>query len=434
MRKMCLVLAVSLSAVAASAAAQAPSPARSADPVRLARLITDLGSNQYEVRVEANQALAELGPAARGVLETALKSDDPEVRLRAGELLRRVKIEELLAPSRIAFPTARGSAGKLIAQLSEQAGNHVMLGDQYGGFHDKDIELEQPSGTFWPLLDEICRKSEHRVRAHYDTRQPGLVVIDGGQTSYPTAYSGPVRAQIISARRNFSEDLDYEQVTSERSHTFQVTFALVWEDRFRLVAYRAQPELVSALTDKQTDLAATPPAASGWNVAGSGTRQVTMSMRLHPPVTTAKQLDTFHLRWGVMAVGDYAALEVSDLTPGKIHQQDDVELQIESLPTEAAARCEVCVVVHREQMVTEPRDVVFQEYEFDLFDTDGRMYRRQSQTNSFADDGARSKLTFQAESPGSKPGKLRFSYPRLRAERNLEIVFRDVPLPRARPE
>src|SRR5690606_4691770 len=99
-----------------------------------------------------------------------------------------------------------------------------------------------------------------------------------------------------SARRVFSEELDYEDHSSEVAHSFQLNLQMTWEDRFRLVAYRSQPELVTAITNTGVELSATQPAGSGWNVAGAGTRQLTMNLRLHPPSTEAIRLDRMVLR------------------------------------------------------------------------------------------------------------------------------------------
>src|SRR5262249_44155102 len=153
--------------------------------------------------------------------------------------------------------------------------------------------------------------------------------LTAGQTgSYPVAYAGPIRAQIASARRAFSEEVDYETVRSDKSHTFQINLQMMWEDRFRLTAYRAQPELVLARTNAGTEIASTQPQSTGWNTSGGGTRQLTMNLRLHPPSTAATKLDVLTLKWGVIAVGDVAELRIDDLASRSPVYQDDVELRV----------------------------------------------------------------------------------------------------------
>ncbi|HVW39585.1 MAG TPA: hypothetical protein VHB99_19840, partial [Pirellulales bacterium] len=76
----------------------------------------------------------------------------------------------------------------------------------------------------------------------------------------------------------------------------------------------------------------------------------------------------------------------------------------------------------------------FEEIEVELFDAEGKAFHRQGQSNSLTDQGATLKLTFAGESEAAAPAVLRVSYPRIRAQKDLEIEFRHVPLPTARPE
>ncbi len=407
--------------------------ARDGEP-RVARLISELGSDSFSARTYASQALADLGPDARVALELASLNNDPETRLRASELLTRLKARDLWAAAKVDPPTGKVSAATVLAAMADQSGNRVLLGDQYGNFHDEEIEFDRPLATFWELMDDVCRKSGNRVRAHYDARQPGLVVVAGVPAKFPLAYCGPVRAQVTSARRVFTEELDYEDLDSEKTHTFQLTLQMTWEDRFRLVAYRSQPELLSAVTDTGIELSASQVAGTGWNVAGSGTRQLTMSLRVHPPATTARKLDTLKLKWGLMAVGDMASLDVTNWQSTDPHYQDDVELIVESAQVTPGGRCEMSIVINRDLMMPDPHEIIFQENELELFDEQGRPFRKQGQTNSATDTGSRSKLTFVGESADAVPARLRLSYPKLRAQKDMEIVFRDVPLPVGKPE
>jgi hypothetical protein len=243
-----------------------------------------------------------------------------------------------------------------------------------------------------------------------------------------------VRAQITSARRAYSEDLDYETARSDVTHTFQINFQMTWEDRFRLTAYRAQPELVLAQTDAGANIASTQPSVSGWNVAGSGTRQLTMNMRLHPPAVAATKLDVLTLKWGLIAVGDMAVLEIDDLAASGPFYQDDVELRLEALDVTTPQRCEIAALVIRDIIPADPQEAFFQECDWELLDQNGAPFRKQGQTNGRDDDGARIKLTFVGESPESRPKSLRFTYPRIRSQRDVILTFKDVRLPSGRPE
>ena len=402
--------------------------------IRIARLVKQLGANDYADRQQASEALDKLGPQARAELEQATRDADPEVRLEAKELLRGLKLQELWAARRAKFTTGEQPASKLLATLGEQTGNRILTGDQYGAFHEQVLPWKHQDLSFWEAMDEICLASGNRVRPNYDSRQPGLVVIAAKASKFPMAYSGPIRGQVINARRVFSEDLDYETLASERQHTFQLGLQMMWEDRFQAVAYRSQPELVSATTDTGQNLAATQTSASAWNVVSSGSRQVTTTLRLQPPPTGAKELDTLKLRWGLIAVSDLATLELPAVAGPQPHFQDDVELIVDSIQRGTGGRCEVELSFMRELVIPDPQEVLFQENEVELFDEQGRPFRRQGQTNNLTETGAKLKLSFLGESGESVPKTLKFVYPRIRSQRDVEIVFRHVPLPTGRPE
>lgn len=414
--------------------ARSQEPAAAETKLRIARLIERLGSASYEERSDASDDLGQLGFESRKQLEEATESTDPEIRLRAKDLLLRLKVRELWSASPVKCEGEKIAAAQVLSKLSEETGNHVLVGDQYGTFHDQEVKLNYPQGEFWQVLDDLCQQSGNRVRPHYDSRSPGLVVVQGSPGKYPTAYSGPLRTQITGARRAFTEELDYDDMGSELTHTFQLNLQMMWEDRFKLVAYRAQPDLADAVTDTGVHLSATQSSGSGWNVASAGTRQLTMSLRLHPPSTKAKSLDTLKLKWGLIAVGDVTQLDVTDLESKEPHYQDDVEVVVESVVPGQNSRYEVTMIVTRELVLPEPQEVLFQENDVELFDAEGHAFRKQGQTNSLCEHGAKMKISFAGETAQSTPKVLRFTYPRIRAQKDVEILFRNVPLPVGKPE
>lgn len=401
--------------------------------VHIARLIRDLGSESYEKRSQAGAELAALGEATAEQLEEATQSDDPEVRLRAEWLLSRLR-EAAIWDASLAEYQAGGTVADVLAEIGKQTGNRILVGDPYGTFRDVEVTLDQPQAPFWEVMDLLCRNSGNRVRPHYDTRNPGLVVVSGSPTQYPTAYAGPLRAEITAARRVFIEELDYEKLASQFTHTFQLNLQVMWEDRFRLVAYRSQPTLVEALTDRGDLLSATQPSASGWNVASSGARQVSMSLRLHPPSTEARQLQHMTLGWELIAVGDVAVLEIDDLESRQPHVQENLSLTIEGVEKKQGSRYEVTLLVTRDLIVPDPQEILFQENDVELIDETGRLFRAQGQTNNVTPEGARMKITFTGESSDSVPKRLRLHYPRIRSQRDMQITFHNVPLPVGRPQ
>lgn len=92
-----LCMALYAGVLAASpAAAITPAPTPPAAVVTLdsllGPLVHNLGADRFEMRERATEALRYIGPAAREALEAAVKSEDPEVRVRARRLLEDLRL------------------------------------------------------------------------------------------------------------------------------------------------------------------------------------------------------------------------------------------------------------------------------------------------------------------------------------------------------
>ncbi len=127
---------------------------------------------------------------------------------------------------------------------------------------------------------------------------------------------------------------------------------------------------------------------------------------------------------------------MTDLTAGSTAQQEDIELAIESIEKQSGGRYELVLVVSRDRATPEPAEIMFQENEVELFDAaaaappcDCGRY-----THQLVDRGVQIRLQFVADSAVGDPALLRMAYPRVRARRAMELVFRDVPLPTAEPK
>jgi hypothetical protein len=96
MPRLSVVLVLVLPAILALGGAAAEPdkpPAAEAGPeaARLARLVAELGHDDWAVREKASAALRAAGEPALAALETAAKSPDPEVRARATELVGQIR-------------------------------------------------------------------------------------------------------------------------------------------------------------------------------------------------------------------------------------------------------------------------------------------------------------------------------------------------------
>lgn len=414
-----------------------PSEAHAAEPrepVELARLVERLGSAAYTEREAAEAELARLGPDAKDSLVAALASPDVEVRIRARKLLERVAVEDLWDGTHFEPPPEPQAPLALFETLMKQTGSRLLLHERYAQLPDRPLLLPAGRRTFWPAIDELCGSIDCRFRAHYELLSPGLAIVSGKRGQNPVAYSGPLRAQLTSARRMYQEDFDYATAASERQYTFQLHLELIWEDRFQVVAHRAQPVLVRATTPAGQSVASEQPTGGAWHVVSRGTHQASASLRLHPPSADADRFTELTLAWELIAVGDFATLEITALHDRAAFFQDDVTVRIIEYTTDAAGRVEIELNVGRDLPTPEPQEIAVQELQIELLSEAGEPYGKQGESHVVSLDGVSCKQTFLPPKPGSKPAKLCVKYPRIRSRRALELAFQDVPLPHYQPE
>lgn len=93
-------LGVAVAALLALAAGALAQDARQADARQVKELVQKLQADDYKTRDQAQKDLTELGDAARPQLEEALQSKDPELKVRAGAILKVLGQDQFAAGSR----------------------------------------------------------------------------------------------------------------------------------------------------------------------------------------------------------------------------------------------------------------------------------------------------------------------------------------------
>ena len=183
-------LAIVAWGLGALAAADEPAAAPERGELRVSRLVRELGSSDFTRRRAADDELQRLGAQGRQQLEAALDDPDVEVRLRARRLLDGLQLEALWAAGRVDVKASGQQASKVLQAIAEQTGNHVHVGDPYGNFSEKVLETDYTSTSYWEAIDDICRRTDNRIRPHYDMHTPGVVASAGDCGAFPAPTPG----------------------------------------------------------------------------------------------------------------------------------------------------------------------------------------------------------------------------------------------------
>lgn len=404
------------------------------DVPQVARLVQQLGADDFHQREAADQQLAKLGVASQKPLQTALQHEDAEVRLRAHDLLRRLAISQVWGASRVDYHPRETPLAEVLSTLAEQTGTKLQLDPNDAALPKRLITANFHEATFWMAVDQLCQQAAVRLRPQYHRHRSSLMMVATPPGNPPVAYAGPVHAQLTSARQAFAEQFNYVTSTSEVTHTLQLGIELLWEDRFRLLACAAQPEIVRAVTDTGVQISAAGSSHRGWNVISASTRQTSAVLRLHPPPRAAQQLDELTLRWNMIAGGDMAIYALPEMTPGKTYRNEDLIVTLESVEQRSSDRLVVVLVLARELPVPDPHDVLLHENDLELVTDTGEIIEASNRTHRLTEAGVRLRFTFPTSTSHAGAYQLHIHYPRIRTQREVEITFHNVPLPTTQHE
>src|SRR5262245_63008818 len=106
---------------------------KKADPDRIAKLITQLGSTTFAEREQATKDLEAIGEPALDALRQATKSDDAETRRRAGDLVKKLEAVaetgKVLKPTMVHWTFKDTPVKDAVAEIQKKTGFTILLQD-----------------------------------------------------------------------------------------------------------------------------------------------------------------------------------------------------------------------------------------------------------------------------------------------------------------
>jgi hypothetical protein len=216
---------VSMLFLATAVTADAPR-VDTADPDRL---VQRLGSPRFAEREAAFKALDALGAAALPALKAAAKSNDAEIRQRAGELLAKLEraadAAEAFAPTKVHLKAADAPLAEVVRDLTFQSRVRLQLAREPVDLPSRRVTVDTGDVSFWEAQEALCRQAKVSIRpgAFEPTTAdaaiigrpinffPGqslpsqrteeaLVLQDGVLPACPTANLGAVRMRLLPDR------------------------------------------------------------------------------------------------------------------------------------------------------------------------------------------------------------------------------------------
>ncbi len=181
-------------------------PGGQADP---AALVAQLGSSRYAEREAAGKSLEQLGRPALSALRAVRDARDPEIRIRAFNLIQKIEGALLIQPSRVRLDFDNTPLSEVVQSFSQQTGFKVVLFPENLSRKYQRVTLHQTDPLpFWKAIDQLCEAAQLQPNPSsygaVNPREPTFLLTDGAMRAVmPNSDDGPFRVSLLS--------LDYER-------------------------------------------------------------------------------------------------------------------------------------------------------------------------------------------------------------------------------
>ncbi len=254
---------------------------------KVATILRSLDDEQLPQRRDAENALAELGPAANQILDRVapdLSADAQQAVARVQKLWDQQRANAMLKATPISLQ-GRMSLASAFRSLGNQAGVTIVGTDELAD----EIEVDLQGVEFWRALDQVMAGTSLSLYP-YGAEQGELRVIDlapeGKRPPPLVCYDGPFRIEAVRCEST----RDYLRPSADQS---RVILGINWEPRLRPIAFQQAMLEIEAVGDISEDVVR-PQQADGVIEATVQPEipyaEITLPFELAPPKTT--QLST----------------------------------------------------------------------------------------------------------------------------------------------
>ena len=176
----CLILCLLTSAAVAQTSRPTAAPA---DPAVVQRLITELGADEADTRIAAQDKLTALGSGALSQLKHAVETTgDPEVRSRLQDVIATLKRADRSGPTLVTMRSRGVPPKAALDSLRDETGVDIGVWPpqiwRHGRF--KPVTVEGTDLPFWVAVMSICDQAGLQPQPH-DYGRGGRIVLGQSQ-------------------------------------------------------------------------------------------------------------------------------------------------------------------------------------------------------------------------------------------------------------
>lgn len=268
-------------------------------PSRIAALIVRLGSTDFQEREQAYRDLATVGPQATPKLEAATRHDDPEVSLRARQLVREIQQRAMWEGTPVSVAPGRLHARDVAAAAQRQAGIRLSMRNLIDEAGNPQIVVDDCEPLWWPTIDLLCCQLNGSVRWQYDTCGRTTLVGLTHRDYLAAASSGAFRCEVVRIHEYECREKSGKRIGAAAGP--EVALCLSWEPRLQVVEVQRRPHVSFVASDsggRRHDGV----ASDEWLHVANGLPSCRVSVGATVDVPAERSLRVRSVQWAVIAV------------------------------------------------------------------------------------------------------------------------------------
>jgi len=275
--------------------------------------VADLGHESQARRQEAEKLLIAAGPEADRLLQGAIWSQDFAVRRRASRIIRQRRIGQVWEPTTAKYPGGEVPITDVTRHFARTFGGLPVsfFGLEYSLKNPPTVRI--PAGDV-PALQALADAADQLGKRIRYTRTMDRHALDwpsvpftGCRNYVARSYSGPTMVELTSATQD--------------DGTLHLEFHLLWEPRFELVSYSAEPlEYEITWSDGETSTLTIPVE---WQVDRDWANSYRELKPIHASVNfdgvePTKKIKRLKIKWPMWAAATVGKTIIRPVTPGEI--------------------------------------------------------------------------------------------------------------------
>jgi hypothetical protein len=218
----------------------------------VAKLINDIGDDDYRTREKAGRALAAMGEKALPQMRAALRlTESPEVQRRLAVLIRKMDTERLVAPKCVTMAKKDMMVKAAIDEIAKQTGYRIEFG---GGSSEEKYAFEFDRVPFWTALDRVANMAGCVVYSE-DYGDNTIRVYNQDSLNPHVAYAGPFR--FLATNIHTSDSVQLSGVPRRggvhRYSNMNFNFQIQSEPKNPMLGV-TQPEVLSAVDENGSSM------------------------------------------------------------------------------------------------------------------------------------------------------------------------------------